>query len=133
MVQGDDTLIGEKDFPLVPLNGVFGAGRRREQSLGQGFGQGTARHGDLEGVVTGNTGVLTLNHVCAQGRAKGGDVGEGEEIGLAVVTHHDGSEVGFLRCQTVAVGQGGEERAEYAEAVTRYGVSSKLVWLRCAI
>lgn len=90
VVQGDDPLVGKENLPLVPLDGVVGARRRREQCLGQGLGQRTAGHGYLEGVMTGDAGILALNHVCAQSRSEGGDIGEGKEIGLAVDTHRCG-------------------------------------------
>lgn len=91
MVQGDDTLVGKENLPLVPLDGVFGAARRRrEQSLSQGFGKRTTGYGDLEGAMTGDASVLALDHVGAQGRGEGGDTGERKEIGLAVVTHGSG-------------------------------------------
>lgn len=95
MVQRDDALVSEEDFPLVPLDGVLGARRRGEQGLGQGLWERTAGDGDLEGVMTGDTGVLALDHVSAQCRSEGGDIGEREEIGLAVITHGSGWGLGL--------------------------------------
>lgn len=34
VIQGHNTLVGEEDLPLIPLDGVLGTRRRREQCLG---------------------------------------------------------------------------------------------------
>ena len=84
VVEGHGALVGEEDFPFGEVDDVFGAGGRRQQSGGEGFGQGAAGDGDLEGVVALDACLLGLDDVGAEGGGEGVDAGEGVEIGLGL-------------------------------------------------
>lgn len=49
MVECHGSFVGEEDFPFREVDYVVGAGGGREEGGGEGFGEGTAGDGELEG------------------------------------------------------------------------------------
>lgn len=83
MVEGDGPLVGEEDLPFGELDGVFGGGGLCKEGLSERLGEGTAGHGDFEGIVALDAGRLALNDIGSQSRGESVDVGEREEVRLS--------------------------------------------------
>ena len=78
VVEGHGALVGEENFPFCVVGRVVGgAVGRGEEGVREGLGEGGAGDGDLEGVVPGEAGFLTLQDVGAEvgGEGVGGGVG----------------------------------------------------------
>lgn len=95
VVEGHGALVGEEDFPAGEVDLVVGPGGGGKERLGERLGERAAGHGDLEGAVAGEAGVLSLNNVEAEGRCEGVDAGESVQVGLSL-THCGG---GVAACE----------------------------------
>lgn len=68
-------------MPLLELDHVFWRGRLGQESLGESLWEGTARDGDLEGIVPVKPGGLALDDVSSEVCRKGINSGEDEQVG----------------------------------------------------
>ena len=80
MVERYGPLICEEDFPFVELYDIVRRGGLCEESLGQCFGEGAARHGYFEGVVAVDARILALDDIGSEGAGEAVDVREGEKV-----------------------------------------------------
>lgn len=87
MVERHGPLICEEDFPFVELDDIVRRGGLCEESLGQCFGEGAARHGYFEGVVAVDARILALDDIGSEGAGEAVDVGEGEKVWVS--SHRD--------------------------------------------